>query len=146
MRALIRAPILFISLLYQSIYLAIGQIWANKTRSMLTTLGIIIGVASVTAVIAALSGLKAKILTQVQSFGTNTIFISPKRPDSGPLQHASWWQIRFEPEQFDNMLEHCPSVARFGRQTWVGNYNVSFREKSEDPFLLLMKCRCGRSA
>ena len=130
MRALIRAPIVFISLLYQSIYLAIGQIWANKTRSVLTTLGIIIGVASVTAVIAALSGLKAKILTQVQSFGTNTIFISPKRPDSGPLQHASWWQIRFEPEQFDNMLEHCPSVARFGRQTWVGNYNVSFREKS----------------
>ncbi len=130
MRALIRAPIVFISLLYQSIYLAIGQIWANKTRSMLTTLGIVIGVASVTAVIAALSGLKAKILTQVQSFGTNTIFISPRRPDSGPLQHASWWQIRFEPEQFDNMLEHCPSVARFGRQTWVGNYNVSFREKS----------------
>lgn len=130
MRGLIRAPLIFLQLLYQSIYLAIGQIWANKTRSVLTTLGIIIGVASVTAVIAALSGLKAKILTQVESFGTNTIFISPRRPDRGPLQHASWWTIRFKPENFEGLLEHCPSVARFGRQTNVGRYNVSHRDKS----------------
>jgi putative ABC transport system permease protein len=130
MKGLIRAPLIFLQLLYQSIYLAIGQIWANKTRSVLTTLGIIIGVASVTAVIAALSGLKAKILTQVESFGTNTIFISPRRPDRGPLQHANWWSIRFTPEQFDGLLEHCPSVAKFGRQTWVGNYVVSHRDKS----------------
>ncbi len=130
MRFLINIPIMFIQLIYQSVYLALGQIWANKTRSVLTTLGIIIGVASVTAVIASLSGLKAKVLTQVQSFGTNTIFISPRRPDSGPLQHASWWQIRFEPEQFVGLLELCPSVASFGRQTWVGSYNVCHRDKS----------------
>jgi putative ABC transport system permease protein len=132
MKFLIRAPIMFVRLLYQSVYLAIGQIWANKTRSMLTTLGIIIGVASVTAVIAALSGLKAKILTQVESLGTNTIFISARRPDRGSLQHASWWSIRFQSEQFDDLLEHCPSVARFGRQTWVGSYTVSHRDKSSE--------------
>ncbi len=132
MRFLIRVPIMFVRLLYQSVYLAIGQIWANKTRSMLTTLGIIIGVASVTAVIAALSGLKAKILTQVESLGTNTIFISARRPDRGPLQHASWWSIRFQPEQFEGLLEHCPSVARYGRQTWVGRYTVSHRDKSSE--------------
>jgi putative ABC transport system permease protein len=28
------------------------------------------------------------------------------------------------------MLEHCPSVARFGRQTWVGGRTVSHRERS----------------
>jgi putative ABC transport system permease protein len=132
MKFLIRAPIMFVRLLYQSVYLALSQIWANKTRSMLTTLGIIIGVASVTAVIAALSGLKAKILTQVESLGTNTIFISARRPDRGPMQHVSWWSIRFLPEHFDGILEHCPSVARFGRQTWVGRYTVSHRDKSSE--------------
>jgi len=130
MRALLQAPMVFFQLFYQSVYLALGQIWANKTRSILTTLGIIIGVASVTAVIAALSGLRAKILTQFESIGTNTIFISPTRPDRGPLQHAPFWSIRFLPEHFDDMLEHCPSVARFGRQTGVGAYTVSHREKS----------------
>jgi putative ABC transport system permease protein len=130
MRTLIRVIIGFFRLFYQSVFLSLSQIWANKTRSILTTIGIVIGVASVTAVIAALSGLKAKILTQVQTLGSNTIFIQPKRPDTGPLQHATWWSIRFLPEQFDGMLEHCPSVKRFGRQTWVGAYTVSHRERS----------------
>jgi putative ABC transport system permease protein len=130
MRTLIRVIIGFFRLFYQSVFLSLSQIWANKTRSILTTIGIVIGVASVTAVIAALSGLKAKILTQVQTLGSNTIFIQPKRPDTGPLQHATWWSIRFLPEQFDGMLEHCPSVKRFGRQTWIGAYTVNHRERS----------------
>jgi putative ABC transport system permease protein len=130
MRAIIRMPIAFFRLFYQSVFLSLSQIWANKTRSILTTIGIVIGVASVTAVIAALSGLKAKILTQVETLGSNTIFIQPKRPDRGPLQHATWWTLRFKPEQFDGLLEHCPSVLRFGRQTWVGEYTVSHRERS----------------
>ena len=132
MRALIRAPMAFVRLSYQSVYLALGQIWANKSRSILTTIGIVIGVASVTAVIAALTGLKAKVLTQVETLGTNSIFIQPRTPKTGPLQHASWWSIRFKPEHFDNLLEHCPSVARFGRQTWVGRYTVSHRDKSAE--------------
>ncbi len=130
MRALIQAPVVFVRLAYQSVYLALGQIWANKTRSILTTIGIVIGVASVTAVIAALTGLKAKVLTQVETLGTNSIFISPRTPDTGPLQHASWWTIRFKPEHFDDLLKHCPSVSQFGRQTWVGRYTVSHRDKS----------------
>ena len=130
MRFVLRAPIAFVRLAYQSVYLALGQIWTNKTRSILTTIGIVIGVASVTAVIAALTGLKAKVLTQVETLGTNSIFISPRRPDRGPMQHASWWTIRFKAEQFDDLLEHCPSVARFGRQTWTGRYTVNHRDKS----------------
>jgi len=130
MKFFIRAPLAFARLCYQSIYLAMGQIWANKTRSILTTIGIVIGVASVTAVIASLTGLKAKVLTQVETLGTNSIFISARRPDRGPLQHASWWSIRFKSEHFDNLLEHCPSVSRIGRQTWVGRNTVSHRDKS----------------
>lgn len=132
MKALFSAPLLFFRLFYQSVYLSLGQIWANKTRSVLTTLGIVIGVASVTAVIAALSGLKAKILTQVETLGSNTIFIQPRQPDTGPLRHAPGWAIRFLPEQFEGMLEHCPSVKRFARQTWIGQYTVSHRERSMD--------------
>ena len=130
MRAFIRVLAAFFQLFYQSIYLALGQIWTNKTRSILTTIGIVIGVASVTAVIAALTGLETKIKSQVETFGTNTIFISPRRPDKGPLRHASWWTIRFLPEHFDNMLEHCPSVARFSRIGGVGWHTARHGEKS----------------
>lgn len=132
MKSLLSLPISFFQLFYQSVYLALGQIWLNKTRSILTTIGIIIGVASVTAVIAALTGLQDKVLTQVESFGTNTIFISPRQPDKGPLRHASWWTIRFLPEHFDDMLEHCPSVARFSRIGSVGSHTARFAERSAE--------------
>jgi putative ABC transport system permease protein len=130
MKAVIRALVVFFQLFYQSVYLALGQIWANKTRAILTTIGIVIGVASVTAVIAALTGLKAKILTQIETMGTNTIFIQPHRPDTGPLHHASFWTIRLLDEHFDGLLEHCPSVAQLSRIGGVGERTVRYGERS----------------
>src|SRR3954471_8642189 len=55
---LLRLPFSLFNLTWQSAFLALGQIWANKVRSLLTTIGIVIGVASVTAVVAARTGLK----------------------------------------------------------------------------------------
>ena len=60
MKKILLAPLTFLIFITQSILLALGQIWTNKARSVLTTIGIIIGVASVTAVIAALTGLKPR--------------------------------------------------------------------------------------
>ncbi|MCJ7728662.1 MAG: ABC transporter permease [Sedimentisphaerales bacterium] len=130
MKELILAPLMFVRLVYQSAYLALGQIWANKTRSILTTIGIVIGVASVTAVIAALTGLKAKILSQVETLGSNTIFVQPQRPNTGPKSSLPWWQIRFKEREFEGLLEHCPSVEMFARMCWAGQYTVKFGEKS----------------
>src|SRR3982750_2444161 len=74
---LLRLPLALFNLIWQSAFLALGQIWANKTRAILTTLGIVIGVASVTAVVAALTGLRTNVLSEFESFGTNKIFIYP---------------------------------------------------------------------
>ena len=130
MKRLLYAPLMFIQLVYQSVYLAISQIWANKTRSVLTTIGIVIGVASVIAVIAALTGLKATILSQMETIGSNTIFVRPFRPDSGPMSRLSWWYIRFKDKDFDKLLEHCPSVLQYTKKCWVGEYPVKFGEKA----------------
>jgi putative ABC transport system permease protein len=121
---------MFVRLVYQSAYLALGQIWANKTRSILTTIGIVIGVASVTAVIASLTGLKSKILSEVETFGSNTLFIYPNRPDTGPASRLPWDRIRFKASDFDGFLEHCPSVGRFTRAAWAGQYTAKYGEKS----------------
>jgi putative ABC transport system permease protein len=115
MLRILMAPLAFMILLLQSAFLALGQIWTNKTRSALTTIGIIIGVASVTAVIAALTGLKSKILSEFESIGTNTIFIGPHRPEEGVHRKISWEKISFKPQEFDDLLEHCPSIERFTR-------------------------------
>ena len=107
-------PLTFLRLLLQSIGLALGQIWANKMRSILTTIGIVIGIASVTAVIAAMTGLKAKILDDMSTFGTNNIYILSRAPETGPLKDK-WDLVRFKPEHLEGLLEHCPSIARYTR-------------------------------
>ncbi len=127
---LIFFPFRFTALLIQSVFLALGQIWANKVRSVLTTIGIVIGVASVTAVIAGLTGLKAKVLSEFETIGSSSMFISPQWPDKGPMKHLTWHKIRFYPHDFDDLLEHCPLVERFTRTSW-GRQNISYGEESE---------------
>ena len=111
------SPVRLVVVVYQSVLLALSQIWSNKARSVLTTLGIVIGVASVTVVIASLTGLKANVLGQFESFGTNKVYIFPDRPNSGPLAGLSWRLINFKPDEFDGLLRNCPSVTAISRYT-----------------------------
>src|SRR5439155_18663352 len=129
--AILRFPFVLVILIYQSAFLALGQIWANKVRSTLTTIGIVIGIASVSAVIATLTGLKTNVLTEFESFGTNKIFIYPDWR-AARKGNIPWFRIRFKPEHFDGLLDHCPSVAYFTRLDGMGgNQNVSFGGRTE---------------
>ena len=111
LRAL-RPPLGLSAVLGQSVGLALGQIRANKMRSLLTMLGIIIGVASVAAVVAALTGLRTTVLREFEALGTNRIFITAQWHPAGD---RTWRDIRLMPENFDGLLEHCPSVSAFTR-------------------------------
>ena len=115
--------------LVQTIVLALSQIWANKLRSFLTSLGIIIGVASVTAVIAALTGLKTKVLTEFESFGANKVFIGPDWPDEAPENQYTWQEIRLKPEELEELAKHCPSIKQFTPLTTVQGVTVAYRDE-----------------
>ncbi|OGH23712.1 MAG: hypothetical protein A2958_03045 [Candidatus Levybacteria bacterium RIFCSPLOWO2_01_FULL_38_13] len=52
---------------------------ANKLRSFLTTLGIVIGVFAIILLVSIASGLQTYITNQIQGFGSNLIFIIPGR-------------------------------------------------------------------
>ncbi|HFC8867927.1 TPA: MacB family efflux pump subunit [Neisseria meningitidis] len=59
--------------------MSVQAIMAHKMRSLLTMLGIIIGIASVVSVVALGNGSQKKILEDISSMGTNTISIFPGR-------------------------------------------------------------------
>ena len=61
----------------ESMKMSLHAIMANKMRSLLTMLGIIIGIASVVSVVALGNASQAKIMAQINSMGTNTIDIMP---------------------------------------------------------------------
>src|SRR5207244_1808960 len=91
------------------------------------TVGIMIGVASVTAVIAVIKGLEHKVLSEFEAFGTNKMFVFPSR--GRDRSHFARY-IFFRPHDFDGLLEHCPSVDKFSRIAFL-NGPVSYCDRSE---------------
>ena len=62
---------------WESFRMSVQAIVAHKIRSLLTMLGIIIGIASVVSVVALGKGAQDKILSDISSIGTNTVSIYP---------------------------------------------------------------------
>lgn len=66
---------------------ALISIWSNKVRSVLTVLGVVIGVTSVTTLVSLGEGLKKDVSASIRGFGTNVItVISGKINTSSPNQ------------------------------------------------------------
>lgn len=137
MKTLLAMPLIFVRFLLQSIWLAVCQIWSNKMRSVLTVIGIVIGVAAVISVVAVLSGLKSKVLADLETFGTNNIYINPDWPQTGPKKNASWMIIRFSPSQFEGITEHCPSLKKIGLACWLGSQKIRYGNKSVEAVRLM---------
>jgi putative ABC transport system permease protein len=62
---------------------ALSALRANKARSLLTALGIIIGVAAVIAIVALGEGASASVASQLQGLGTDVLTITPGSTQSG---------------------------------------------------------------
>ncbi|MFG0274847.1 MAG: ABC transporter permease [Phycisphaerales bacterium] len=106
----------------QTVVLALGQIWANKTRAALTALGIIIGVASVSAVIAALTGMRSFVLNEFETFGANKVYLDGRVPRELRGQ-ISWDSVQLTVEEIDGLLEHAPSIEQI-TPIFAGAYEV----------------------
>ncbi len=62
---------------------ALRSIWSKKTRSILTMLGVIIGVAQIIALIGLGQGVKKSVSDQVTQLGTNVLFVLPGQLQDG---------------------------------------------------------------
>ena len=62
--------------LIEGVKLALQSLWANKMRSILTLLGVVIGVASVIMVVTLTNGAKDFVTTKINTYGAGVITIS----------------------------------------------------------------------
>ena len=69
--------------LSKAVLVALTSLGANKLRSALTILGIVIGVGAVIALTSIGRGVEVSITAQIESVGTNLIFVSPGRLQEG---------------------------------------------------------------
>ena len=62
--------------LREAVMIALQSLWANKLRTMLTLLGVVIGVASVIAVVTLVNGANTFVTTKFSSYGADVFTVS----------------------------------------------------------------------
>ncbi len=99
----------FTRLFVQTVMLALGQVWANKMRAMLTALGIIIGVGSVIAVVGGLTGMRNYVLGEFESFGAKKMWIWGTVPEDLRTT-LNWTDVKLTIGEANLLLDNAPSI------------------------------------
>lgn len=112
-------------------FLALRALQRNKMRSILTMLGIVIGVGAVVAMVGIGNGAKAQVEAQIATLGQNVILIFPNSYSSGGVQSGMGGagtlkleDARAIADEVDDVLAVSPGT-RVSSQLSYGNQNWS---------------------
>jgi putative ABC transport system permease protein len=123
----------------QTIPSALGALRANKGRSILTTLGIIIGVAAVIAIVALGQGASASVSSQLAGLGTNLLTIQPGSTRSGGANTGAGSSVTLKAADADAIsqkvtgLTGVSPVVSGNSQIIAGGQNWSTRVQAVTP-------------
>jgi ABC-type antimicrobial peptide transport system permease subunit len=119
---------------YRTFRTALKALLRNPLRAMLTTLGIVIGVASVIAMMEIGAGSSAAIRKSISSMGANVLNISPGAASSGGVTFGSGSTTTLTPDDLQAIVRECPAVREaapmihtrtqvvYGSRNWVPTY------------------------
>jgi putative ABC transport system permease protein len=108
---------------------SLNALMRNKFRSFLTMLGIIIGVASVIAMLAIGEGSKKSIQDQISSMGSNLVMVMPGTQMMGGVQQGNSSSKALDIKDVEAIKRDCPSIpevtpeVRGGGQVVAGSNN-----------------------
>ena len=111
--------------------IALKALNRNILRALLTTLGIVIGVAAVISMMQIGAGSSASIREKISSMGADVLIVVPKSAVSSGVNIGAGSAMTLTPKDCATVLHHCPSIrsaapviraraqAVFGNQNWV---------------------------
>jgi putative ABC transport system permease protein len=95
----------------ESFFTALSALWANKLRSLLTMLGIIIGVASVITMIGLGEGAQRAVQERMQAMGSNLLTVSPGAARGGGGMVMTGGTARLYVSDADALSERAQHIA-----------------------------------
>src|SRR5947199_7394475 len=103
----------------QNVRLAVQQVGAHRFRSLLTVLGIVIGITTVVTVASLLTGLRQGIVTFFQELGPDNVFLfkTSGDPSQEPLKERK--RRPMKPEYAEVIRRWSSSVADVGLQLYI---------------------------
>ncbi len=117
----------------ENILMGLDTLRSHKMRSMLTVLGVIIGVLTVIVIASILTGMRQSIISLVEDFGTHNIyaFHLTTGPQLGPRDRREWQRKPLTVDDANAILREAPSVQEvsyFG--FFWGSPNVKYRDRT----------------
>ena len=109
---------------------ALRAIWRNKTRSLLTALGIIVGIAAVIAVVSIGQGASTMMVNQINSMGNNMIMIFPASRNTGGVRTGSGGAQTLTAEDGDAIAEDISYYVRCVSPIVRANGQVIYQENN----------------
>jgi putative ABC transport system permease protein len=116
---------------YESVRIALSALWANKLRSVLTLIGVIVGVATIIAIVSLITGMNQYVASSINSLGATTFIVERE----GIITSEDQWWDRQKRKKItiadlaavQQGCENCETVS--GRATTArtakhGNKNV----------------------
>ncbi len=130
---------------WNTIQIALSALKANRFRSILTMLGIIIGVAAVIAMVAVGSGATSSIEQQISSMGSNLLVVLSGSITSSGIRMGSGQAVTLTQDDAKAIADECPSVlaatptVRGGVQVVFGNSNWATQVQGVTPDYLQIR-------
>ena len=120
--------------LIEGVKLALQSLWANKMRSILTLLGVVIGVASVIMVVTLTNGAKDFVTTKINTYGADVVTISKMPQTFITLEEYLEFQKRRDItlDDYRAVLDACRSCVSVGARRDITGSIVYGNHSSTD--------------
>jgi len=123
--------IVYLRLLKESLSFALNALRNNKLRTLLSLLGVTIGIFSIIAVLAAVDSLDKKISKDLSSLDKNTIYLM--KFCFGPSQIPQWKREQFPNVKYDeyiNLKNSLNNTDQVGYQLFVNHESLKYDSKT----------------
>src|SRR3954453_2620322 len=97
--------------IFESVRVALGALGANKLRTFLTMLGMIIGVCAVVSLMSIGQGAQAQVTSQIRGMGTNLRFIRPGSTQTSGVRSAQGSAATLTLEDSEAIAREIPEVV-----------------------------------
>ncbi|WPR72565.1 ABC transporter permease [Flavobacterium sp. NG2] len=121
---------LYLQLLRESFVFALHALTNNKLRTLLSLLGVTIGIFSIIAVLAAVDSLDRKITKDLSNLDKNTIYLM--RFSFGPTEIPQWKREQFPNVKYDEYVylkSSLNNTEQVGFQLFVGRESVKYEDR-----------------
>ena len=123
--------LLYLRLLNESLQFALNALRNNKLRTLLSLLGVTIGIFSIIAVLAAVDSMDKKIKEDLSDMDMNTIYLM--RFSFGPSDVPRWKREQFPNvtyEEFETLKRSVNGIDKISFNMFTRNENIKFEDKT----------------